>query len=301
MKLLIVGAEGSLGERLKCIAEKETNWSVAGATRRRIFSRDDQLSFDSASRTDWRALFDSPEWRPDVIVNAAAMTNVDACETNRTEAWASNVTLVETIAAECKRHGTRLVQISSDYIFDGHDGPYLESSVPNPINYYGKTKLAAENACIKLGVACAIIRTMWLYGDGTGGRPSFVQWMVDAHLAGDKVRVVTDEVGNPTFQDDVAFGIIKAVDRDLRGVVNIAGPDLMSRWEFALAIAAVYGLDVTNLVPVVSADLGRVARRPLRSGLVSLRAQTALGLRLTRVMDGLEITRILEQRMAREL
>lgn len=301
MKLMIVGAEGSLGVKLGQLVEKETNWAVTRVTRQRLVAGDTGQAFDTASRADWRTVFEDPDLRPDVVVNAAAMTNVDGCETRREEAWANNVTLVEMIATECKRHDKRFIQISSDYIFDGHDGPYLETATPNPINYYGRTKLAAENACIRLGTEGAIIRTMWLYGEAAGSRPSFVQWIVESLLGGSEVRVVTDEVGNPTLVDDVAYGIIKAIDKEINGVVNIAGPEIMSRWEFTLAIAAVYGLDVSRLKPVTSAELQRPAKRPLRSGLISLRAQTALGLRLTRVIDGLEITRIVEQRMAREI
>lgn len=301
MRLMIVGAEGSLGEKLRSIVEKETSWSVSRITRRAAYKEGTIHPFDSSNRPEWHTLLEQEEWRPDVIVNVAAMTQVDACETRRTEAWASNVTLVETLVTECRRYGLRLVHLSSDYIFDGQDGPYQESAAPNPINYYGKTKLAAENACIKQGIDCAIIRTMWLYGEVSGGRPSFVQWLVDALTVDDRVRVVTDEIGNPTLLDDVAYGIIKVIEKNFRGVMNIAGPELMSRWEFALAVANVFGLDISPLIPVTSADLQRPARRPLNSGLISLKAQTSLGLRLTPVSNGLEITRILEQRMAREL
>lgn len=301
MKLMIVGAEGSLGEKLQSIVRKETSWTLICVTRRKVCCNHVELPFESGNKAAWKALLEQEEWRPDVIVNVAAMTNVDACETMRADAWNSNVALVEVLAGECKTHGLKLVQVSSDYIFDGAEGPYLETSTANPINYYGKTKLAAENACIKLGIDYTIIRTMWLYGDAGGGRPSFVQWLVDALISRDTVRVVTDEFGNPTLLDDVAYGIIRAIDKNLRGIINISGPDLISRWDFAVAIAAAYGLSAAELIPVSSADLQRPARRPLRSGLISLKAQTSLGLRLTPLKDGLEITKILEQRMAREM
>ncbi len=301
MKLMIVGAEGSLGEKLHMLVQKETNWTVVRVTRSSVSLGHLEHPFDSSSRAGWRTLLEQEEWRPDIIVNAAAMTNVDSCETLRTDAWANNVTLVEMLAAECKRYGLKLVQVSSDYVFDGAEGPYLEIATPDPINYYGKTKLAADNTCIKVGIEYLIVRTMWLYGEVSGGRPSFVQWLVDALISGDTVRVVKDEVGNPTLIDDVAYGIIKAIDKNLQGIINIAGPDLVSRWDFALAIAEAYGLSATGLIPVLSSDLQRPAKRPLRSGLISLKAQTSLGLRLTSLQDGLEITRIMEQRVAREM
>lgn len=298
-RIMIVGADGSLGGDLRDIIAGETNWSIIEVTRTEARRQGMERPFNSSDRGEWHVLFEDEGWRPDVVVNTAAMTNVDECERNKEEAWKSNVTLVENLAAECKRHGRKLIQVSSDYIFDGISGPYTEIAVPKPINYYGKTKLAAENACIKSGINHAIIRTMWLYGEPRKGRSSFVTWMVNALSSREKPRVVTDEMGNPTFQVDVAYGIIKIIERDLQGVLNIAGPELMSRWDFAQEVAAAYDLDPNLPIPILSSDLDRPAKRPLKSGLISLRAATILGLRLTKVRDGLEICRVMEHRMAR--
>ncbi|HVZ40202.1 MAG TPA: SDR family oxidoreductase [Candidatus Kapabacteria bacterium] len=299
VRLMLVGADGGLGSVVRDIVGNETDWALIQVGRRTVHREGVEEEFDSASRAAWRSLFDSPDWRPTVVVNAAAMTNVDACETARPEAWRSNVTLVENIAAECKRHACKLIQISSDYIFDGAAGPYGEHATPNPINYYGKTKLAAENACIGAEINHAIIRTMWLYGEGRRGKPSFVSWLVDTLSARKTASVVTDEIGNPTLYDDVAYGIIKIIERDYSGTLNIAGPDLVSRWEFAQTVARIYNLDAGLLNPVQSGDLKRAARRPLRSGLISFHVQTLLGLRLTSLADGLGTCRVIELRMAR--
>jgi dTDP-4-dehydrorhamnose reductase len=298
-RLMIVGADGGLGGDLREIVANETDWSLIEVTRDRVRAGGIERAFDSGSRAEWRALFDSDLWRPDVVVNTAAMTNVDACETRKIDAWKNNVTLVEHIVGECKRHDRKLVQLSTDYIFDGTGGPYSESSTPRPTNYYGKTKLAAENACIGGEINVAIVRTMWLYGEQRKGKTSFVTWLVDTLSSGGTARVVTDEIGNPTFQNDVAYGILRVIEKDYQGVVNIAGPELISRWKFAETIAEVHELDPGRLIPIASSDLQRLAKRPLDSGLISLRAQTILGLRLTTTKDGLEICKILEQRTAR--
>lgn len=296
---MIVGADGGLGGDLRDIAVTETDWSIVEVTRDKVRFGELERSFDSGSRADWRALFDSDHLRPDIVVNTAAMTNVDACETKKIEAWKNNVTLVEHLVGECKRHDRKLVQLSTDYVFDGSNGPYTENSTPRPINYYGKTKLAAENACVGGEINLAIVRTMWLYGEQRKGKTSFVTWLVDTLSAGGRARVVADEIGNPTYQNDVAYGILRIIEKDVQGVINIAGPELMSRWKFAETIAEVYELNRELLEPVSSADLQRPAKRPLASGLISLRAQTLLGLRLTSTKDGVEICRILEQRTAR--
>jgi dTDP-4-dehydrorhamnose reductase len=298
-RLMIVGADGGLGGDLREIVANETDWSLVEVTRERVRSGAIERPFDSGSRAEWRALFDSDLWRPDVVVNAAAMTNVDACETRKVDAWKNNVTLVEHLVGECKRHERKLVQLSTDYVFDGTAGPYTESSTPRPANYYGKTKLAAENACVGGEINVAIVRTMWLYGEQRKGKTSFVTWLADTLGSGGSARVVTDEIGNPTFQNDVAYGILRLIEKDAQGIINIAGPELMSRWKFAETIAEVYELDASRLVPITSADLQRQAKRPLSSGLISLRAQTVLGLRLTKASDGLEVCKILEQRTAR--
>ncbi len=300
LRLMVVGAEGGLGTVVREIAANETDWSVIEITRDRARRIAEETAFDSGSRSAWRALFEAPEWRPDVVINAAAITNVDWCETNRTEAWRNNVTLVENIVGECKRHGSRLIQISSDYVFDGNAGPYTEAATPNPLNYYGKTKLAAENACIGGELNMAIVRTMWLYGEHRRGKPSFVTWLLDTLMAGTPARVVTDEIGNPTYLDDLAYAIIKIIDREGTGILNIAGPNLMSRWDFAQAVVRTFDLNPELLIPVTSGELQRVAKRPISSGLISLRAQTLFGLRLTSVADGLSTCRIMEHRAIRQ-
>ncbi|MDB5034246.1 MAG: dTDP-4-dehydrorhamnose reductase [Chlorobi bacterium] len=300
MRVAIVGAQGALGRKTTELISKETGWELVQLTRTTLDIDGHQSGFDSKHPTSWKALFESESLKPDVVINTAAFTNVDRCERERHEAWESNARLVEMIAKQCKRHDRHLVQISTDYIFDGKNGPYLEGAPPCPINYYGKTKLAAENICTGSGVHHTIIRTMWLYGDDGGTKPSFVSWVNGALSRGETIRVVNDEYGNPTLLEDLAYGIIKAVEREYLGIVNIAGPELMSRYEWACHVARVNDLDAAAIEMITDEELHRPARRPLRSGLVSLKAQAVMGLRLTPLNEGLQRIRIREARTAAE-
>jgi dTDP-4-dehydrorhamnose reductase len=283
-------------------------------------------------------------WRPDVIINAAAATNVDGCETDRAEAWRDNVDLVETIVEVCRKIDARLVQVSTDYVFDGEAGPYVESDRPNPINYYGKTKLAAENVCLRSGIDVAIVRTMWLYGAGSfattpdargispmfesprgyradhlpvqrsrrvvsspGGSPivlrrpgtkrSFVDWVVESIVDGKTINVVQDEIGNPTHIEDVAYSILKIVERKVSGLLHISGKELISRLDWAHTICRAYDLDGSELIrPISAAQLPRKAPRPLKSGLITTKATSMLDYRPLDAANGLQMHRIRTER-----
>jgi len=266
-------------------------------TRDSVMYQGTRYPFDSKDHREWRRLFDNDETAPDVIINCAAMTDVDRCETERALAWESNARLVEHIVNQCKRNGNRYIHVSTDYVFDGRKGPYTETDTPNPINYYGKTKLAAENICAQSRIDHTVIRTMWLYGEEAGRKRSFVRWIAETVGAGESINVVTDEIGTPSLIDDVAYGIIKAIERQKNGVINIAGPEVMSRWDFARIVAEVYQLDQKLILPIDSSQLSRLAKRPLHSGLIPLQAQTTLGLSLTPLREGLKMIRIREERI----
>jgi dTDP-4-dehydrorhamnose reductase len=296
LRVAIVGAAGGLGRKVVEVVSMETPWEIIAITRDEVSYGEERSTFNSRDHREWRRLFDNDELTPDAIINCAAMTDVDRCETERSVAWESNVKLVEHIINQCKRSGSRYIHISTDYVFDGRNGPYSETSTPNPINYYGKTKLAAENLCAQSRIDYTVIRTMWLYGEDEGRKRSFVKWIADTVGAGQSVNIVTDEIGSPSLVDDVAYGIIKSIERQKNGIVNIAGPEVMSRWDFAMAVADVYHLDRNLFNPITTAQLNRVARRPLRSGLIPLQAQTTLGLTLTPLREGLRMMRVREER-----
>lgn len=297
-RVMIVGGGGLLGRAVAEMFRDETNWNIVIATRHYLVDVQGYEQWDSESRQDWKRIILDERWKPDVIVNAAAMTNVDQCELDRNKAWKTNVGLVEILTEMCRKVDARLVHISSDNVFDGVNGPYTETDRPNPVNYYGKTKLGAENVCLHSGVDCVVVRTMWLYGVAGEGKKTFVDWVVESLNRGDTIGIVSDEIGNPTLVDDVAYAIVKIIERGMRGIINIAGPDRISRRDWAERICALYNIDPTGkLKDVVSDGLGRPAKRPLESGLITTKASSLLDFKGLDVNKGMSLLRIVSERM----
>ncbi len=296
MNVLITGAEGQLGQTLLRVLRRESDWSFTALTRSYLLTAEGPIPVDPLSKTSWRQALATANWHPNVIINAAAMTNVDRCESNREEAWQSNAQLTETVTRIARIFDSKVIQISTDYVFDGASGPYIETDKPNPINYYGKTKLAAENICAQSAVPLAIVRTMWLYGHSIGPKMSFVRWVRQELSAGRTVNIVSDEFGNPTLLDDLAYAVFKIIDKNISGIINVAGEERMSRLEFARGIAEHLELDSTLISPVTNAELHRAAPRPLQSGLLTIKAKSLFGLHTRPLKHGLMITKTLEQR-----
>jgi dTDP-4-dehydrorhamnose reductase len=213
---------------------------------------------------------------PDFIINAAAFTNVDKSETEKETAWKINVNGVENIAFYSWTIDAHLIHISTDYIFDGKSGPYSENDKPDPVGYYGRTKLASENSIHISGTKNTIMRTNILYGPAKYGRPDFVKWVVNSLRDNKVIRIVTDQIGNPTYIDDLVASINKIIELKKEGVYNIGGREMISRYDFTLRIADYFGLDKSLIEKIITKDLNQPAPRPLKSGLITLKAETEL-------------------------
>jgi dTDP-4-dehydrorhamnose reductase len=262
---------------------------VLNTSHHRRFVLDHQLfdytQLDITNKGDVKSLVSS--YRPDVIINTAAMSHVDACEHHKEIAWKINVTGVEHLVEVARRLDAQLIHLSTDYVFDGAHGPYAETDRPHPINYYGRTKLAGENAVLA-GLDCfAIVRTIVLYGNGIGVKENFALWVINSLKAGKAIRCATDQIGNPTFVGDLAGAIIQIVDRASTGIYHLCGPETASRYDFSLRIAAMFNLDADLIRPVASAELGQDAPRPLRTGFRIEKACNDLGFHPLSINEGL--------------
>lgn len=214
---------------------------------------------------------------PDYIINAAAFTNVDKSEIEKETAWKINVNGVENISLYAWTVDAHLIHFSTDYVFDGKNGPYNENDKPNPIGYYGRTKLASENSIRISGVRFTVIRTNILYGIAKYGRPDFVRWVIDSLREGKTIKIVTDQIGNPTYVDDLVNAVSSIIEFKKEGIYNIGGPEFLSRFEFTVRIAKYLGIDQKLIQPIQTKELNQPAPRPLRSGLITLKAETELG------------------------
>ena len=212
---------------------------------------------------------------PDVVVNPAAMTGVDACETRRDDAHRANAEAPRWLAEVCRDRDAHLLHVSTDYVFPGDDaqpGPYAEDAPPRPISYYGQSKLDGERAIAEVcgsGTPYTIVRTALVYG--LGRRANFVTWLAGELRAGRRVRIVRDQYNTPTIADDLAAVLLWLAEQQRTGIYHAAGPDLVGRHEWALAIARHFALDTSLIDWVTSAELAQPARRPLRSGLTCAR------------------------------
>ena len=204
---------------------------------------------------------------PEVVYLPAAIANVDACEERPQEAWLTNVAGLCNVVQAANRVGAVLVFFSTDYIFDGTSGPYPEDDPARPIGEYGRQKVIGEQHVALHAREFLIVRTTVVYGWERRGK-NFVTSLVATLARGNEVRVPVDQVGTPTYAPNLAEVVVGLVTAGVRGVVNVAGPDRVSRVALAHEAAAVFGLDPGLVVPTSTRDLGQRAARPLEAGLV---------------------------------
>ncbi len=288
MNLAVIGAAGLLGQKL---AEKATAAGhevsrfdlvaapqvSAGLLRRLDISNRDEVK---------RTIEDlAPEW----VFNAAAYTAVDASEANEERVRSVNVDGVSNLLAAAEGTGTRVLTLSTDYVFDGREGPYAEDASRNPLGIYGASKAEMEDVVSENGGPHLVVRTMVLYGAAPGVRTNFGLWVLKKLQAGEEVRTVTDQLGNPTLASDLARVLIEMVEQGGSGLYNAAGSDRVSRYEFAVRLADTFGLDKGRIIPVTTGELGQDANRPLDSGFILDRLREDFGIEPLDLEKSLEI------------
>ncbi len=293
-RVLVTGANGLLGQALvRRLAQADEMTVLATA-------RDDALRPSIAC--DYRPMdvtapdavehtFD--EFEPDVVVNCAALSDVAACDTDRNRAWATNARAVKRLARHCNDTRARLVQVSTDFVFNGNRGPYDETDRPDPVNYYGRTKLAAENHVREAGRdRWTIARTVLLYGTGTNlSRQNVVLWMINQLRQGKPLHVVTDQRRTPTYVPDLAEGLYRILDREATGIYHLSGPDPVSIYELAGAVADVFGLDPDLIHPVESDYFDDAVERPPHTSFTLDKARSELDYDPHSLRDGLRALR----------
>jgi dTDP-4-dehydrorhamnose reductase len=289
IRILIVGANGMLGQRSVEFYSVQKNVELLSTSieDEPVYSGTEYIQSDLMNRNQIKkTVYD---FCPDFIINTAAFTNVDLCETERENAWKLNVKGVEYLAESARTIDSHLIHISSDYVFDGKNGPYVENATPNPIGYYGRTKLASENVLKLSGIKHTILRTNVLYGVAKNSRPDFVKWVVNSLRMKKQIRIVTDQINNPTFIDDLIQAISKVIDYRKEGIYNIGGQEFLSRYDFTLRIADFFQLDKSLIIPIETCDLNQPAKRPLKSGLLTIKAQTELDYKPLSIIESLSL------------
>jgi dTDP-4-dehydrorhamnose reductase len=264
-KLLVIGASGLLGSRLMSQAPKR--FDVIGCCNPAVDGVTSGLleHLDIGSKEEVERLIGKV--RPEVVISAAAMTNVDGCERQPELARRVNFEGPEHIASCCKKVGARLVHVSTDYVFDGEKkGRYTEEDAPNPISVYGSTKLEGEKAVLSILPGSVIARPAVLYGwNPIKSKDNFVTWVLKKLQSNQKATLFEDQYTSPTFADDLAITLLELAERDVTGIWNVSGPDCLDRPACGRIIAKTFGLDESLIVPVLSESVPLPAKRPKRT------------------------------------
>ncbi len=268
--LLVIGGSGLLGA--KVVAKAHGKYKVT-ATHRSGAPVLKGVMFVELRKEDvdsGRALI--RKVKPVAIVDTAALHNVDKCEEERDLAWKINAGATGSLAQTANDVGTRYLFISTDYVFDGLRGSYREDDLARPVNYYGETKLAGERATLAANPDNLVVRPSVVYG-WNDTRTNFATWILTSLRAGTSVNVVTDWIGSPTWADSLAEAILKLLGATQGGRYHLAGPDVLSRYDFALRLAKTFGLDEALIKPVQSKDMPMKAPRPPNSSLANTKGK----------------------------
>ena len=256
MKILVTGKNGQLGKSIHKIItgnEKNSEFVFVGREELDLSSQDSIIDYFNNNSFD-------------IIINCAAMTNVDACEENHTLAHEINVVGVQNII-KATRKRVKIIQMSTDYVFEGKDGPYCETSPTHPISYYGRSKLEAENILRGALHPYSIIRGSVLYGDPLNAKSNFFAWVYDSLSKNKDINVVTDQTSNPAWLPSLSDAIMKIILLNGEGVYHFGSDDYLNRYDFAVLIATVFGFDTDLITPATSDSMPFIARRPAHSGL----------------------------------
>ena len=261
-KSLLIGASGQIGSQMLHLLGRERCLITS-----RKLSSDAELVLDLATFTtvaDVERIFDGYSF--DVIFCLAGLTNVESCEDVPKLAHNANCRGPELLARFAKARNLPFVYFSTEYIFDGNRGPYVEEDTANPLNVYGKSKLEGELAVLAACNRALILRTTVVYGQDFGEK-NYIYSLMRSLGAGKPMRVPEDQISTPTYNRDLAKAAIALVERGATGIFHVCGPERMDRLEFARSVAVFLGLDVNLLQGMPTSALGQKAPRPLSAGL----------------------------------
>lgn len=280
MKILITGSNGLLGQKLlhKLRIDDAVELIATSKGKNRVSAKDG-YTYHSLDITNKAAVEDLIEaQKPDVVINTAAMTNVDLCEDQKAACDALNVDAVQYLADACAQIDAHLIHISTDFIFDGEDGPYKEEDEPNPLSYYGLSKLKSEQLLYAHKVKWSILRTIIVFGVGENlSKGNIVLWAKGALEKAEPLNIIDDQFRAPTLAEDLADACILAAKEKAYGIYNASGKDIMSIYEIVERIAKYYGNTTENLNKISTATLNQKAGRPPRTGFILDKAKEVLG------------------------
>lgn len=274
MKLLITGGKGQLGSQIKSIIER--NGSDIGELDKKFKGCEYKfIDYDELDITDYDEVISYiSAFKPDAVINCAAYTNVDGCESDKDTAFKINALGSRNLAIASEKYGIKLLHVSTDYVFNGQGTvPFKEYDIPQPVSVYGKTKLLGEQYVRENCSHYFIVRTAWLYGEW--GK-NFVYTIMKIAKEKGHLDVVDDQRGNPTYAEDLAHHILKIILTDEYGIYHCTGTGECSWYDFACKIIECSGIDCT-VSPTTSDKINRAAKRPSYSSLDNMMLRVTIG------------------------
>ncbi len=291
MRIFITGANGLLGqkivEQLVAGGQHTLLATSKGENRNKVLNGYEYQSVDIGNRDE--VLKAIGNFKPDAVINTAAMTNVDQCENEQDACWLANYTAVEYLIEACRITNARLIHLSTDFVFDGDSGPYKESDLPNPLSYYGKSKYEAELLVERSRLEkWAIARTIIVYGVGHQlSRGNIVFWVKQMLTDQKEITIVDDQFRSPTLAEDLAKGCILIAEKEANGIFHLSGPETFSIYELACKVADHYHLDKKLIKAVKTGIFTQPAKRPLRTGFDISKARKVLGYNPSKISEAL--------------
>ena len=299
MNILITGSNGLLGQKLVYkLSDKSGINCIATARGENRLVKQNGYDFETLDITDEQNIMSVfTKHLPDVIINTAAMTNVDLCETEKEACWLMNtksveyqINSLERLQKENSNYHPQFIQLSTDFIFDGTHGPLDENEKPNPLSYYAESKLAAEKIIQASNLHWAIARTVLVYGIVDNmSRSNIVLWVKQNLEQGKIINVVDDQFRTPTLAEDLADGCILIAEKKAQGIYNISGKNFYSILEMAHLVADFYKLDKSLIKPSKSTDIKQAAKRPPITGFIIDKAIIELGYQPHSFTEGIKL------------
>lgn len=292
-KILITGSNGLLGQKLVELIIKENKYELIatgrGENRLPIKNGYKYISIDITKKNELQDVI--AIHKPNILIHTAAMTNVDACELNKEEAWLQNTIATKYIAECCVENNIFLVHISTDFIFDGKTGPLSEDAKPYPVSFYGYTKLAAEEIIMKTqGLKFGIARTVLVYGVAYDmSRTNIILWVKKSLEEKKTIKVVDDQWRTPTLAEDLAIGTYLIANKKAEGVYNISGKDFLNPYQMAIKVAEYFSLDVSYITKADYSTFSQPAVRPQKTGFIIDKAIKILGYKPRSFDEGIAI------------
>lgn len=286
LRFLITGGSGILGSK---VAEKAVlcGHEVYSGFNQHEAKTGVPVKLDLCAQENVVEVFNSI--KPEIVVHAGAITNVDKCEENKELAWNVNVDGTKLVVELSREHNAFLIYVSTDYVFSGKNGMYSETDETEPVNYYGKTKLEGEKIVRNLMSDWCIARPSVIYGSvPAAGKINFVLWVLDKLRKGEPMKIITDQCISPTFNTNLAEMILEVAQRRLNGVYHLAGATALNRYDFACLIAETFDLDKSLIKPAKSSEMSWKAERPRNTSMIVDKASRVLNKKPLKIEDALD-------------